>query len=110
MLLASTLELPVPVSRDAYDGPALPEGGSPTATINKTAFRKSRKAAVTPYQALPVQGPIVSITHHLTPSLPVLEPENGASKQVLPCSSFGCRRSEAAHLQNLKFGSLCHRN
>ena len=84
VLLASELSLPEPV--DPESGRALPsdpEGGSPRAQLRARSFRKVQKAAVTPYQALPIQGPLVSITHHLTPALPVVEP-GSESRQVCP--------------------------
>lgn len=94
-LLATELALPLPVSREDGELSSL-EGCSPTARVaDVRAFRKSSKAVVTPYQALPVQGPLVAIdspatnsdqiTHHLTPALPVLEPED-CSKKVCPPS------------------------
>ena len=96
-LLATELALPLPVSRDGGEV-STSEGCSPTARVaDVRAFRKIFKAAVTPYQALPVQGPLVAsdspsingdqITHHLTPALPVLEPE-GRSKKVCPYISI----------------------
>ena len=75
VLLASELSLPAPVDGENDAGYSLePEGGSPRAQLHARSFRKVQKAAVTPYQALPVQGPLVTITHHLTPALPVVEP------------------------------------
>lgn len=79
-LLATELTLPCPIDRDAGEVSTSPKGCSPTARINSKAFRKMQKAAVTPYQALPVQGPLVSITHHMTPALPVVEPEDSSKK------------------------------
>ncbi len=89
-LLATELALPRPVSRDTEDLENV-EGCSPTARVaDAKAFRKTSKAACSPYQALPIQGPLVTvdnpepasdhITHHLTPALPVLEPEDGLRK------------------------------
>ena len=82
VLLASELSLPEPVDREG-DGsvPLEAEGGSPRAQLHARSFRRVQKAAVTPYQALPVQGPLVTITHHLTPALPVVEP-GSATRQV----------------------------
>ena len=40
---------------------------------------KASQEAVAPYQALPVQGPV--ITHHMTPALEVIEPGT-ASEEV----------------------------
>lgn len=58
------------------------------------ALRKQKSQSVAPYQALPVQGPIVNITEHLTPALDVIEPESGevtevrCSRNIPICSSF----------------------
>jgi hypothetical protein len=78
-LLATELSLPCPVDRNAgYVSTS--EATSPTAHVNAKVLKRMQKAAVSPYQALPVQGPLVSITHHLTPALPVLEPEDAFKK------------------------------
>ena len=84
VLLASELSLPEPIDHEIGQAlPSVPEGGSPRAQLHARSFRKVQKAAVTPYQALPIQGPLVSITHHLTPALPVVEPGSD-SQQVCP--------------------------
>ncbi len=88
VLLASELSLPSAVDQEGDARyPVEPEGGSPRAQLHARAFRKAQKAAVTgAYQAVPVQGPLVSITHHLTPALPVVEP--GSETRQVRQSSY----------------------
>ena len=58
---------------------------------------KASQEAVAPYQALPVQGPV--ITHHMTPALEVIEPgtaseEVGPPALLLgPCTRGPCREA-----------------
>lgn len=52
-------------------------------SIPLDAFRQQKDQAVAPYQALPVQGPIVNITEHLTPALDVIEPDRGETTEVI---------------------------
>lgn len=96
-LLTTELALPSPVSRDLGEDSTSAEGCSPTARIaDLKAFKKTAKVAVSPYQALPVQGPLVTvaenpaITHHLTPALPVLEPEDASRKVFLDSAHTIC--------------------
>jgi hypothetical protein len=80
LLLASELSLPMPVyisSTKADHLIASPKGGSPVATSR--AFQHLQQTSSSPWQALPVQGPLVS--HDVTPGLPVLEPGD-ASQQA----------------------------
>ncbi|KAK9810144.1 hypothetical protein WJX72_005530 [[Myrmecia] bisecta] len=84
--LASALPVPQPVGQKGLpplshqNGIAqLPNGGSPRAPRAKLI-----KEGEAPYQALPVQGPV--ITHNLTPALAILEP-NGD----LPSEEFQAR-------------------
>ena len=94
VLLASELSLPEPVDTEGDDRFSLqPEGGSPRAQLNARSSRRVQKAAVTPYQALPVQGPVVTITHHLTPALPVVEP-GSATRQVGLYAGTTCPSSD----------------
>lgn len=83
--LACELEGLVPVER-LEEGDAAPSGGSPSAArrlvSHSDSFREQKQQAVAPYQALPVQGPVVKITEHLTPALNVVEPRKGENAEV----------------------------
>lgn len=61
-------------------GSSAPYGMSPPAALLRSPVVGSSPAPVAPYQALPVHGP-VTITHHLTAGLPVVEPGE-MSKEV----------------------------
>lgn len=84
--LACELEGIVPVERLADDGAAEPLGASPVAgrrlVQHSDSFRRQSEQAVAPYQALPIAGPVVSITEHLTPPLDVVEPRRGEGREV----------------------------
>ena len=83
LLLASELSLPMPVctiSIKAEQAIMSPKGGSPVATSR--AFQHLQQASSSPWQALPVQSPLVS--HDVTPGLPVLEPGD-ASPEARAC-------------------------
>ena len=62
-------------------------------TIPSEAFREQKDQAVAPYQALPIKGPIINITQHLTPALDVIEPQRGETTEV----SFSEYTSQIAH-------------
>jgi hypothetical protein len=54
-------------------------------SIPNSALREQKDQAVAPYQALPVKGPVVNITEHLTPAQDVIEPLRGESTEVGAC-------------------------
>jgi len=58
-------------------------------SIPISAFREQKDQAVAPYQALPVKGPVVIITEHLTPAQDVIEPLRGESTEVSACLPHG---------------------
>lgn len=84
--LACELEGLVPVERLDSNDAAAPSGGSPSASGRllhpSASFRQQKEQAVAPYQALPVKGPVVNITEHLTPALNVIEPRKGEDSEV----------------------------
>ena len=80
--------MPVPVERlngnqasnsntDESESPAL------RLSIPNSAFRNQKEQAVAPYQALPVKGPVINITEHLTPAQDVIEPQRGETAEVI---------------------------
>ena len=73
--IVSEEPLPVPVGRLEIDsGAQRPIPDSVLASPERARLlRKQASAHVTPYQALPVQGPLVE--PRLTPSFPILEPD-----------------------------------
>lgn len=58
-------------------------------SVPSSAFREQNDQAVAPYQALPVKGPVVIITEHLTPAQDVIEPLRGESTEVRACLPLG---------------------
>lgn len=72
--LASEEPLPVPISRlqggETAQRPLADELLSPE---RARSLKKQASAHVTPYQALPIQGPLIET--RLTPSQPILEPD-----------------------------------
>ena len=80
LLLTAELALP-PLCTKAGSVADWPEGSSPVAAVSGRAYQHLRQSSTSPWQSLPIQGPLVAITHHVTPALPVVEPE-GASQKV----------------------------
>ena len=84
--LAGELDGIVPVERLTNGGATASERDSshepPRLTLPLEALRRQKDQAVAPYQALPVQGPVVNITEHLTPAFDVIEPERGEIPEV----------------------------
>ena len=83
--LARELDGIVPVERLANGDATASEpqrSHEPLRVSLPDALRQQKSQSVAPYQALPVQGPIVSITEHLTPALDVIEPESGETTEV----------------------------
>jgi len=88
--LACELNLPVAVERLNGSKASVPEGEqseSPALrlSIPSSAFREQKDQAVAPYQALPVKGPVINITEHLTPAQDVIEPLRGETAEVSAC-------------------------
>ena len=71
---------PAGASPPACAGSSAPYGMSPPAALIAASRSPAPATPVAPYQALPVHGP-VTITHHLTAGLPVVEPGE-MSKEV----------------------------
>ena len=84
--LASELDGIVPVERLENGDASTSENGlgrSPVRLSTRLeSFKQQKDQTVAPYQALPVQGPIVNITEHLTSALDVVEPERGGTTEV----------------------------
>lgn len=83
--LASELDGIVPVERlsngDATASEPL-RHHEPLRISLPDALRQQKSQSVAPYQALPVQGPVINITEHLTPALDVIEPQGGETTEV----------------------------
>ena len=85
MTLASALDGIVPIERLSNGDVTTSEPENHHESLRLTlpeAVRQQKNQAVAPYQALPVQGPVVNITQHLTPALDVIEPERGETAEV----------------------------
>ena len=82
--LASELEGIVPVERLASSDAVSDDmpAASRRLVRHSDSFREQVEQAVAPYQALPVKGPVVNITEHLTPALDVIEPRRGEEVEV----------------------------
>ena len=101
--LASELEGIVPIERLESGDEASVSGGSPRgmsprfSVRHSGSFREQKEQAVAPYQALPVQGPVVHITEHLTPALDVVEPQRGVDNAEVR-KSVACILSRGIYL------------
>ena len=95
--LACELNLPVPVerldgnkastsNRDDSESPSL------RLHIPNSAFVSQASQSVAPYQALPVKGPVINITEHLTPAQDVIEPLRGETAEVIADATGICQR------------------
>lgn len=94
--LASELDGIVPVERlDNGNASNSEEEQSPLRlSIPSEAFREQKYQAVAPYQALPVKGPVINITQHLTPALDVIEPQRGETAEVFSSRNIPVRTED----------------
>ena len=71
------------VDSQVNGGPRMPSGIAiedlgKRLSLHDESLEGQKVQAVAPYQALPLKGPFVKITEHLTPALDVIEPSDGS--------------------------------